>query len=310
MVTTASVVAMGACGAAIAGADGGGDDRESGDRPITGTALQRASSAALEATGGGRVTGTEVGDEESYYEVEVTRADGSQVDVQLDRGFRVVSRAADHEEAAAAAAPAGPRDVSPRIDNPYLPFAPGSRWVYRETAGDGSVQRVVVTATRRTRRIANGMTARVVRDTVTERGHLVEDTFDWYVQDRRGNVWYVGEDTKEYEGGKVVTTKGSWEAGVGGARPGLAMPARPRPGREYSQERFPGEAEDMARVLSIDDQAEVPAGHYRRAVLTKEWNPLEPRVLEYKLYAPRVGVVLELGASGGADRAELLSFER
>ena len=196
------------------------------------------------------------------------------------------------------------------IDNPYMPLAPGSRWVYRETATDGRAQRVVVKVTRRTRLIANGVRARVVRDTVTERGRLVEDTFDWYAQDRRGTVWYLGEDTKEYENGRVVSTAGSWEAGVDGARPGIVMPARPRPGLTYRQENRPGAAEDRARVLSADEQAEVPAGHFERVVLTKDWNPLEPKVLEYKLYAPGVGLVLALGVSGGAGREELLRFHR
>ena len=83
-----------AAGAGVAVAGGGDDSSE----PITGPALEQASAAALAYTGGGRVTETEVGDEESYYEVEVTRADGSQVDVQLDRGFQVVGQKADHED--------------------------------------------------------------------------------------------------------------------------------------------------------------------------------------------------------------------
>jgi hypothetical protein len=150
----------------------------------------------------------------------------------------------------------------------------------------------------------------VVRDTVTESGRLVEDTVDWYAQDRRGTVWYLGEDTKEYENGRVVSTAGSWEAGVDGALPGIVMAARPRPGLTYRQENRPGAAEDRARVLSADEQAEVPAGHFDRVVLTKDWNPLEPKVLEYKLYAPGVGLVLALGVSGGGGREELLSFHR
>jgi hypothetical protein len=169
---------------------------------------------------------------------------------------------------------------------------------------------VVVKVTRETKLIANGVTARVVRDTATKKGRVVEDTFDWYAQDGRGNVWYLGEDTKEYENGKVVSTHGSWEAGVGGARGGLVMPAHPRPGLEYRQEYLAGEAEDSARILSIDDQAEVPVGHFKHVVLTKEWNPLEPKVLEYKLYARGIGPVLALTVSGGGDREELVSFHR
>jgi hypothetical protein len=167
-----------------------------------------------------------------------------------------------------------------------------------------------VKVTHRTRLIANGVTARVVRDTATEHGKVIEDTFDWYAQDRRGNVWYLGEDTREYEHGEVVSTKGSWEAGVNGARGGLVMPAHPRPGMQYRQEYLAGEAEDSARVLSVDDQAEVPFGHFKHVLLTKEWNPLEPKVLEYKLYARGVGPVLALTVSGGGDREELVSFHR
>jgi hypothetical protein len=196
------------------------------------------------------------------------------------------------------------------IDNPYLPLAPGSRWVYRETAADGSKQRVVVKVTHRTRLIANGVTARVVRDTATENGKVIEDTFDWYAQDGRGNVWYLGEDTKEYENGKVVSTKGSWEAGVDGATAGIVMPARPRVGISYRQEYYRGHAEDRAKILSLGEQAEVPFGHFDRVLLTKEWNPLEPKVLEYKLYARGVGPVLALTISGGSDREELLRFRR
>ena len=110
-----------------------------------------------------------------------------------------------------------PATFTTRIDNPWWPMRPGSRWLYRETDADGTSQRVVVTVGRQTRRIANGVTARVVHDVVTEDGRPVEVTEDWYAQDACGNLWYLGEDTKEYENGKVVSTKGSWEAGVDGA---------------------------------------------------------------------------------------------
>ena len=153
---------------------------------------------------------------------------------------------------------------------------------------------------------ASGVVARVVRDTATANGRLVEDTFDYYAQDRKGNVWYLGEATTEYENGKPVSTEGSWEAGVDGARAGIVMPAHPRVGRRYRQEDYPGHAEDAAKVLSRDEQVDVPAGHYRHVLLTKEFTPLEPRVLEYKLYARGVGPVLAFGISGDIDREELL----
>jgi uncharacterized membrane protein YkoI len=98
LIAALAIAALGAGGTAIAGATGGGDDGDGQDKAITGSALDRASAAALKATGGGKVTETEVGDEESYYEVEVTRADGSQVDVQLDRGFQLVGQKVDHED--------------------------------------------------------------------------------------------------------------------------------------------------------------------------------------------------------------------
>ncbi len=101
---------------------------------------------------------------------------------------------------------------------------PGTQWTYREVDEEGKEVIVVVTVTSETKQIANGVTARVVRDTVTEDGELIEDTIDWYAQDADGNVWYLGEDTAEFEDGKVKTKKGSWEAGVDGALPGVILP--------------------------------------------------------------------------------------
>jgi hypothetical protein len=193
-----------------------------------------------------------------------------------------------------------------RIDNPYLPMRPGSRQVFRETDAQGRRTRDVVRVTHRTKRVAAGIVARVVRDTATQRGQVVEDTFDYYAQDAKGNVWYLGEDTTEFKNGKPVSKEGSWEAGVDGAKAGIVMLAHPRVGRRYRQEHYPGHAEDAAKILSRSEQVDVPAGHYRHVLLTKEFTPLEPRVNEYKLYARGVGVVLALGISGDIDREELL----
>jgi hypothetical protein len=193
-----------------------------------------------------------------------------------------------------------------RIDNPYLPMKPGSRQVFRETDAQGHRTRDVVRVTHRTKRVAAGIVGRVVRDTATQHGVVVEDTFDYYAQDAKGNVWYLGEDTTEFEHGKPVSKEGSWEAGVDGAKAGIVMLAHPRVGRRYRQEHYPGHAEDAAKILSRSEQVDVPAGHYRHVLLTKEFTPLEPRVDEYKLYARGVGVVLALGISGDVDREELL----
>jgi hypothetical protein len=200
-----------------------------------------------------------------------------------------------------------PADFTARIDNPYWPMKPGSRWVYRERDTDGNEQRVVVTVTRKTKRIM-GIEARVVHDVVTEDGRLKEDTYDWYAQDRQGNVWYLGEDTKEYEDGKISSTEGSWEAGVDGAQPGVIVPAHPRVGLVYREEYYEGEAEDAAQILSLDERVTVPYGSFVHVVMTKNYTPLEPSVLEHKFYARGVGPVLSISVSGGSDREELERF--
>jgi hypothetical protein len=200
-----------------------------------------------------------------------------------------------------------PAEFTNRIDNPYWPMKPGSRWVYRETDGEGNVQHVVVTVTDRQKTVV-GIEALVVHDVVSEEGRVIEDTFDWYAQDEAGNVWYLGEDTKEFENGKLVTTEGSWEAGVDGAQAGIALPADPEPGLTYRQEYYAGQAEDGGTVLSVDELVEVPFGDFRDVLMTKDFTPLEPRLLEHKFYARGVGPVLTLTISGGSDREELVEY--
>jgi hypothetical protein len=202
-----------------------------------------------------------------------------------------------------------PAEFTTEIDNRYWPMAPGTRWTYRELDEEGNEVEVVVTVSTETKEIANGVTARVVRDSVTQDGELIEDTFDWYAQDGKGNIWYLGEDTAEFEDGELTSTAGSFEAGVDGALPGIIIPADPVAGMQYRQEYHEGEAEDNGEILSTDEQAEVPAGHYENALLTKDTITIEPDVLEYKLYAPEVGPVLVFGVSGGAGREELVTIE-
>lgn len=203
-----------------------------------------------------------------------------------------------------------PKNFTTEIDNPYWPMDPGTRWTYRETDQEGAEQKVVVTVSNQTKKIANGVTARVVRDTVSEDGELIEDTFDWYAQDGEGNIWYLGEDTAEFENGKLETKEGSFEAGVDGARPGIIMPANPQDGVQYRQEYYKGEAEDNGEILSTDEMVRVPFGQFDNALLTKDTTAIEPNVLEYKLYARGVGPVLTLGVSGGpGSREELLDVQ-
>jgi hypothetical protein len=201
-----------------------------------------------------------------------------------------------------------PDDFTTAIDNPYLPLAVGSRWVYAETEAGEPDQKVVVEVTGKTKTVENGVEALVVRDTVTEGGELIELTDDWYAQDSVGNVWYLGEDTAEYEDGERVCRCGSFEAGVDGAEPGIVMPANPEVGMTYRQEHYAGEAEDEGKILSLDEMAQAPAGFYPETVMTRDTNPLEPKVSEHKFYAEGVGLVLALHVSGGAGREELVSF--
>ncbi|MEJ7833184.1 MAG: hypothetical protein WKF79_09735 [Nocardioides sp.] len=200
-----------------------------------------------------------------------------------------------------------PAEFTSTSDNPYFPIQPGQQWTYRELDESGAEVKVVVTVSSETREIANGVVASVVRDTVTADGELVEDTIDWYAQDDAGNVWYLGEDTAEFENGELTTRDGSFEAGVDGALPGIIMPGEPAVGAAYRQEFYEGEAEDNGEVLGQGQQADVPIGHYDDVLLTADTITLEPEVLEFKLYAPDVGLVVALGISGGGGREELVS---
>ena len=199
-----------------------------------------------------------------------------------------------------------PKDFTTRIDNPYWPMDPGTRWTYRETDKGGAQLKVVVTVSDQTKKIANGVTARVVRDTATEDGKIIEDTIDWYAQDREGNIWYLGENTAEFENGKLMSKEGSFEAGVDGAKPGVIMPAHPQDGMHYRQEYYKGEAEDNGEVLSTNEQVRSPFGQFDNALLTKDTITIEPNVLEYKLYAKGIGPVVALGVSGGPGSREYL----
>jgi hypothetical protein len=203
-----------------------------------------------------------------------------------------------------------PADFTVDITNKYWPMRPGDRWISSETDGKGDVLRVEVTVQDATYTVASGIEARVVHDLVTRAGAVVEDTIDWYAQDGDGNIWYVGEKTAEYENGQVVSTEGSWEAGVHGAQPGIAVPAAPKPGLTYRQEYLKGQAEDEGAVLSTREQVGVPTGIYTGAMLTRDTTALEPDLVELKFYVPGIGPVLTLESSGGAGREELVETNR
>jgi len=192
-----------------------------------------------------------------------------------------------------------PEDFVENVDNPYFPLRPGSIYWY-ETETDEGLEQIVVEVLEEEREVM-GVPVTVVRDTVTLDGELVEDTYDWFAQDNQGNVWYLGEDVTNFEDGVFRDKAGSWEAGVDGALPGVIMYADPAAslGRPYRQEYDPGNAEDMAEVLSENASTTVPAGAFSGVVRTLDYTPLEPGVKEEKYYAPGIGLVRTVNLATG-----------
>jgi hypothetical protein len=187
-----------------------------------------------------------------------------------------------------------------QIDNPYFPLKPGTTFIYEGTK-DGEAQRVVFKVTHRTRVIL-GVRTTVITDQAFVAGKLEESTIDYFAQDRAGNVWYFGEDTQELDAqGRVITTKGTWLAGRDGARPGIVMEAHPKVGDTYHQERAGNVAQDMATVLSVDEDVRVPEGKFEDVLKTKDFTPLEPAKVEHKYFAPGVGQILTVRVSGGGE---------
>jgi hypothetical protein len=201
-----------------------------------------------------------------------------------------------------------PAQFSLAITNPYLPLQPGNRWVYEGRTEDG-LERKVVEVTDETRTVM-GVDCVVVKDTVTVDGQPHEDTTDWFAQDQNGTVWTFGEQTRKRADDGTFSAAGSWQAGVGGAQPGVVMPADPRPGAPYRQEYLPGQAEDMARVIAIDESLTVPYGSYVQVVVTRDWSPLEPGVAEHKHYAPGIGLIREEAVEGESYRVDLIVMSK
>jgi len=190
------------------------------------------------------------------------------------------------------------------VDNPWFPLKPGTTFEYTGFK-DGRRGRDVVTVTHRKRRI-RGVACTAVEDRLHLGDTLAERTTDWYAQDARGNVWYFGETTAELNAaGRVTSREGSWRAGVDGARAGIFMPAHPKVGQSFRQEYYPGHAEDHFGVLSVSASAVVPYTASPRALLTKEWTPLEPGTLDHKLYIRGTGLAKEETIKGGDERWEL-----
>jgi hypothetical protein len=200
-----------------------------------------------------------------------------------------------------------PADFSPDIDNPYWPMPVGATWHVHVSNPQGESLQETITVENKTKKIADGVTARVVHDVVYTGGKPTEITDDWYAQDSEGNIWYFGENTAEFHNGEKDTS-GSFEAGRDGADAGIAMPAHPYVGLTYREEYYKGQAEDRSKVLAVDQQVQSPAGHFTGAILTDDYSPIEPDISEYKLYAKGVGPVVAVSVSGESEREDLVSY--
>jgi hypothetical protein len=183
-----------------------------------------------------------------------------------------------------------PADFVAEIDNPYMPLIPGTTYIYEGVTEEGNEHNEVYVS-HETKEIM-GVTCVVVQDIVMVDGQVREITLDWFAQDKQGNVWYFGEDTREYKDGWVTSTKGSWEAGVDGALPGIIMKAQPSINDTYRQEYSKGAAEDWAAIRSLSEISFVPTGYYGDLLLITEWSGLDnPPVYQQKYYAKGVGFV-------------------
>lgn len=197
-----------------------------------------------------------------------------------------------------------PADFVAAVTNPYFPLTPGTTHHYAGETADG-VETIVTEVLADTRTIL-GISATIVHDRVFLDDELIEDTFDWYAQQNNGDVWYLGEDSREIEDGEVVSTEGSWEAGVDGAKPGIIMWGDPADhlNEEYKQEYYVGVAEDVAMVIGLNEDVEVPYGTFTGCLRTEDRNPLEAGAVEHKFYCAGIGLTLE-GPADGSERFEL-----
>ncbi|HKE99791.1 MAG TPA: hypothetical protein VKG45_12760 [Actinomycetes bacterium] len=200
-----------------------------------------------------------------------------------------------------------PASFTPNVTNKLFPLTPGKTLVYTGTK-DGKKALNLVATTARTRKI-DGVTTRVVEDRLYLNNVLEERTSDYYAQDRCGNVWYFGEDTAELDRhGKIVSTEGSFHAGVDGAQPGVFMQAHPQVGRRFRQEWYRGHAEDVFKVIRRSAPVTVPFGSFRHALRTAETTALEPGVLDNKYYVRGIGEVAEVSVKGPREALRLVEI--
>jgi hypothetical protein len=201
-----------------------------------------------------------------------------------------------------------PANFTDKITNPYFSLPPGSVRITKGTK-DG-VPQTHTTRVTSDKKVIAGVRCIVVSDIVTTNGALAEKVSDWYAQDKKGNVWYFGEATADYEKGVVISTKGSWLTGVDGAKPGIVMPVKPTPGPSFYTEFRPGVAEDKGQVLRVDAKLKIPYGSYKNVIVIRDTNPLDPQLVSLKWYAKDVGLLktVRVGSSH-KEHAELVSLK-
>jgi hypothetical protein len=196
-----------------------------------------------------------------------------------------------------------PADFTSKVDNPFLPWKPGTHFHYKASQPG---TRNPVAVTHRTTKIA-GVKCVVVRDIVTHNGTPVERSLDWYAQDKHGNVWYFGEASSVFKHGHFAhNASDSWKTGVHGATPGILMEAHPRKGDVYRQEQAPN-SKDRAKVLGYVDTMTVPFGTFHHVLETKEFTPLEPSI-DHDFYARGIGEIQEINVKGGEGKTKLVSI--
>jgi hypothetical protein len=201
-----------------------------------------------------------------------------------------------------------PANFVKQFSNPYFPMIPGTTFTYEGKTEKGN-ERNEVTITTKTKKIL-GVTCAVVSGSIYLDDKLAEKTSGWYAEDKNGNIWFFGQDARQYKDGKTAGSGGSWQAGLKGAQPGIIMQARPEIGVSYRQDYYKGKAEDMAQVVSLSETASVPNGDYKDLLLIKTWSALEPTLVENKFYAKDVGLILIKGVQGWDWELQLVKITK
>ena len=200
-----------------------------------------------------------------------------------------------------------PADFSTTIDNKFFPLEPGQKRVYEgeeKSGAETTKTRVEETVLDETDKVA-GVEVRTVEAKEYENDELSEITKDYYAQYKDGAVYYFGERVDEYSNGQVVGHGGQWLAGEGQNQPGVFMPADPKVGDQFEQERAPGIAEDTSKVIVVGETVDVPAETASGCIKTEDYSPVD-KATEFKFYCPDIGLMREEFTGGFLD---LVSME-